>query len=65
MKSPHACILTEQLRPLTPLDTNTLARVAGGESASTSTSGTPEAGDDTIGDGHEPIFIRVQPMGVK
>jgi hypothetical protein len=50
MKSPHARILTEQLRPLTPLDADTLARVAGGESASTSASGTPAAGDDTIGD---------------
>jgi hypothetical protein len=42
--------LTKQLRPLAILDTNALARVAGGQSASTSTSGTPEAGDDTIGD---------------
>jgi hypothetical protein len=46
MKNLHA--LTKQLRPLT--DTS-LARVAGGrQTASTSTSGTPEAGDDTIGD---------------
>jgi hypothetical protein len=42
--------LTKQLRPLVILDANALARVAGGQSASTSTSGTPEAGDDTIGD---------------
>jgi hypothetical protein len=42
--------LTRHLRPLTPLDNTALARVAGGESASTSTSGRPSAGDDTIGD---------------
>jgi hypothetical protein len=48
MKSTRTLI--KQLRPLTALDTTTLARVAGGQSASTSTSGTPEAGDDTIGD---------------
>jgi hypothetical protein len=46
--------LTNQLRSLTALDSDALARVAGGESASTSTSGTPSAGDDTIGD-HRPI----------
>jgi hypothetical protein len=51
MKSSNARILTDQLRPLTMLDATALARVAGGgESASTSTSGTPAAGDDTIGD---------------
>jgi hypothetical protein len=42
--------LTAHLRPLTALDANALARIAGGQTASTSTSGTPEAGDDTIGD---------------
>jgi hypothetical protein len=47
MKSSRARTLTEQLRPL---DADVLARIAGGESASTSTSGTPSAGDDTIGD---------------
>jgi hypothetical protein len=48
-----------QLRLLTPLDTTTLARAAGGESASTSTSGTPAAGDDTIGD--RTIWIKTMP----
>jgi hypothetical protein len=49
MKPTHT--LTRRLRPLTVLDTNSLAHVAGGhQTASTSTSGTPEAGDDTIGD---------------
>jgi hypothetical protein len=43
-------VLTEHLRPLRAVDHDTLSRVAGGESASTSTSGTPSAGDDTIGD---------------
>jgi hypothetical protein len=43
-------LLAKQLRPLTPLDNTTLVRVAGGQMASTSTSGTPAAGDDTIGD---------------
>jgi hypothetical protein len=48
--------LTQHLRPLTPLDNTALARIAGGESASTSTSGTPAAGDDTIGDrGHSNV----------
>jgi hypothetical protein len=47
MKKSHTI---EKLRPLTPLDTTTLARVVGGKTASTSTSGTPAAGDDTIGD---------------
>jgi hypothetical protein len=48
MKKQHA--LTEHLRPLRTLDHDTLMGVAGGQTASTSTSGTPEAGDDTIGD---------------
>jgi hypothetical protein len=60
VKKPHTS--SEQLRPLTPL---TLARIAGGESASTSTSGTPAAGDDTIGDRHDPIFVPVLPEGAK
>jgi hypothetical protein len=51
--------LTKQLRSLTPLDATALARVAGGESASTSTSGTPAAGDDTIGD--RTIWIKTMP----
>jgi hypothetical protein len=55
MKKLHA--LTEKLRPLTPLDTTTLARVVGGKTASTSTSGTPLAGDDTIGDGYLPMVL--------
>jgi hypothetical protein len=42
--------LTKQLRPLTILDASALARAGGGQAASTSTSGTPDAGDDTIGD---------------
>jgi hypothetical protein len=44
----HAQTLIARLRPLTIA---ALAEVTGGgESASTSTSGSPEAGDDTIGD---------------
>jgi hypothetical protein len=39
--------LTSRLRPL---DAARLGRVSGGDTASTSTSGTPEAGDDTVGD---------------
>jgi hypothetical protein len=45
--SDHARHLTRTLRTL---DAPALARVAGGTIASTSTSGSPEAGDDTIGD---------------
>ena len=38
-------------RRLRPLATDDLRRAAGGgETASTSTSGTPSAGDDTVGD---------------
>ena len=48
--------LSRQLRPLTQLDNTALARVAGGESASTSTSGTPEAGDDTVGDSSQRLL---------
>jgi hypothetical protein len=51
--------LTKQLRPLTILDANALARIGGGgESASTSTSGTPAAGDDTIGDSFGSVSLQ-------
>jgi hypothetical protein len=48
MKTPKTVrALTHRLSRLEPA---ALRRVAGGEAASTSTSGTPAAGDDTIAD---------------
>jgi hypothetical protein len=42
-------------RRLTTLEVRDLARVTGGgQTASTSTSGSPEAGDDTVGDATRP-----------
>jgi hypothetical protein len=50
--------LRDRLRPLRVIEPAALATVAGGgESASVSTSGSPEAGDDTVGDSN---FGRVQ-----
>jgi hypothetical protein len=44
-------IVRELSARLRPIPTSDLTRVGGsGESASTSTSGTPAAGDDTVGD---------------
>lgn len=54
------------LRPLRSLEPRVLAptelsRVTGGgESASTSTSGTPEAGDDTVGDSSTLIPVKIK-----
>jgi hypothetical protein len=56
MKPPaRARALSRSLRPLAPrtIEPSELARVAGGiEIGSTSTSGRPEASDDTVGDYH-------------
>jgi hypothetical protein len=56
--------LRRTLRPLQPLETIELASISGGrETASTSTSGTPAAGDDTIGDAPSSSIVFVGGWG--